>query len=207
MSVPSVLPRAIRTLPLTIVLAAASAAMLAVLPGNAAAAPGDNGDVAIHATATAFDDPRSEPEVCRFYLAAFRFDQVQAVTWSLAPQPDRAGGATLNGALALTAGTGHTGPLSMPNGQYKLTWNFVGQSGEARQKVFQVSCPTEAGTPGGIQPAQDRDVFGNLVPAGGADLGSGSTAPSDDSLRTTVGIAIVAGALFFGLRLLRRPRR
>ncbi|UGQ10623.1 hypothetical protein LO772_27865 [Yinghuangia sp. ASG 101] len=207
MSVTSVLPRATRTLPLTIVLTAASAATLVTLPGNAAAAPGDNGDVRIHATSTAFDDPRDETKVCRFYLAASAFDQVQAVTWSIAPQPDRVGGAALDGALALTTGTGHTGPLSLPAGQYRLTWTFAGQTGAAKQKVFEVACPTDNAIAGTVQAPQDRDVFGNLVPAGGADLGSGSTAPSDDAPRTAAGIAIVAGALFFGLRLLRRSRR
>ncbi|WP_436788296.1 hypothetical protein [Yinghuangia sp. YIM S10712] len=209
MHVPSVPPppRVPRGFALTTVVLAASAATLAALPDNAAAAPGDNGDVKIHATTTDFDDQRNEPKVCAFYLAAFNFDQVQQVTWAIAPQPERVGGATLSGAISLATGTGHTGPLSLPDGQYKLTWNFLGQTGAAKQKVFQVSCATEGGTTGGVQPPLERDVFGNLVPVGGADLGTGSTAPTDDSLRVAAGLAIAGGAMFFGLRLLRRSGR
>lgn len=205
MSVSSALPRVLRGLALTVVVAAASAATLAALPGNAAAAPG--GDVRIHATTTAFDDPRDEPTVCRFYLAAFDVAPAQAVTWSIAPQPGRVGGAALDGTFALVAGTGRTGPLSLPAGQYQLTWHAVGQTGSAAPKLFDVACPTDTGLPGGVLSPQDRDVFGNLVPAGGADLGTGSTAASDDAFRIAAGIAIACGALYFGLRLLRRSRR
>ncbi|WP_281262790.1 hypothetical protein [Streptomyces cahuitamycinicus] len=40
----------------------------------AAPAPGDNGDVKIHASTTASDNQRNDPKVCDFYLAVFNFD-------------------------------------------------------------------------------------------------------------------------------------
>ncbi|MFE0651716.1 hypothetical protein ACFVZH_24320 [Streptomyces sp. NPDC059534] len=128
-------------------LAATAAAALAlgslVLAGapSAYAAPGDNGDVKIHKLGTPFDDQRNEPKVCRFYLAAFNFDTLQEVDWEIAPQPPKADDPNLSGHIALATGTGHTGPLSLPSGQYKLVWTFEGQTGAGKQKVFQVECP------------------------------------------------------------------
>ncbi|WP_436770622.1 hypothetical protein [Yinghuangia sp. YIM S09857] len=205
--------------------ACAGLAVLAV-PQTAAAAPGDNGDVKIHATTTEFDDQRDEPKVCRFYLAAFNFDTVQKVSWAIDPQPAKQGGAHLAGDITLATGTGHSGPLSLPNGQYKLTWNFEGQSGQAKQKVFKVSCVVISNPPGGTTggtsggstgattggadhaPPMVRDVFGNLVPAGGADTGSGSTASmASNSGQIAAGAAIALGAVLLGGRLLRRHGR
>lgn len=183
---------------------------VAALPGTASAAPGDNGDVKIHSTTTDFEDQRNEPKVCRFYLAAFNFDEVQKVTWTIDPQPEKKGASHLAGDITLATGTGHTGPLSLPNGQYKLTWNFEGQSGQAKQKVFKVSCvtPPNGTTGGGHTPPMERDVFGNLVPAGGAETGSGSTATlGSNSVQTAAGVTIALGAVLVGGRILRRRGR
>lgn len=105
------------------------------------AAPGDNGDVKIHADTTPDADQRNNPKVCQFYLAAFNFDRGQGVTWIIEPQPAERGSATLTGTLALPTGTGRTtGLLALPDGQYKLTWQIVDGKGAGKHKVFKVDC-------------------------------------------------------------------
>ncbi|MDI2132813.1 hypothetical protein [Yinghuangia seranimata] len=176
-------------------LAAAGIAVLGV-PGSAAAAPGDNGDVKIHSTTTAVDNPKDEPKVCQFYLDAFNFDGLQEVTYNIDPQPDQKGSAHLSGSITLDAnGDGHTGTLSLPDGQYKLEWTFEGEKGAGKHKVFKVSCP-----PGGT-------TGGGTVPGGGADTGTGAAAAGMNLGQAGAGIAVALGALYVGTRLLRRNGR
>lgn len=184
------------------VVGAAAFAPLALFPAAASAAPGDNGDVKIHATTTPVDDQRNEPKVCRFYLDAFNFDTLQQVSWTIDPQPANSGTAHLDGTITLTDGNGHTGALSLPNGQYKLTWTFQGENGSGKHKVFKVSCVTP---PPNTQTS--TDIFGNVVPAGGADTGVGSTASGTDPAKAVGGVAIAGLALAGGVWLLRRGRR
>ncbi len=129
----------------TVVLAALTLAGTTLVGAPAVAAPGDNGDVKIHKVGTPFNDQRNEPKVCDFYLAAFNFDDLpdgQDIEWSIETQPLEANGATLGDTLDLEPdGTGHTLPLALPDGQYKLTWNIVGGQGAGKHKVFQVDCP------------------------------------------------------------------
>ncbi|NUU23255.1 MAG: hypothetical protein HOV68_17350, partial [Streptomycetaceae bacterium] len=181
--------------------AAATAIVSPVMATTAWAAPGDNGDVKIHSTTTAFADQRDEPKVCRFYLDAFNFDTVQSVSWSIDPQPAKKGTGHLDGTIVLTDGSGHTDALSLPNGMYKLTWNFAGEKGQAKQKVFKVSCvevPPNAPT--------QKDVFGNTVPAGGAETGLGTAAESTDPLLAGAGVALAGGAVLAAVVLVRRSR-
>ncbi|NEA68397.1 hypothetical protein, partial [Streptomyces sp. SID12488] len=137
----------------TAALAALTLAGTTLIGATAVAAPGDNGDVKIHKVGTPFNDQRNEPKVCDFYLAAFNFDDLpdgQDIEWSIETQPLEANGATLGDTLDLEPdGTGHTLPLALPDGQYKLTWNIVGGQGAGKHKVFQVDCPTDepTGTP------------------------------------------------------------
>jgi hypothetical protein len=107
---------------------------------------GDNGDVKIHNSSTAVTDHRNEPHVCLFYLDAFGFDSGQSVSWQIKSWPPTGSRAVVaSGALALdSAGSGHTGDMSLQNGHYKLFWNFVGENGFAKQKVFWVTCPAPA---------------------------------------------------------------
>ncbi|MFD9794717.1 hypothetical protein ACFWXK_27655 [Streptomyces sp. NPDC059070] len=191
----------------------------AVLAGAPAAhaAPGDNGDVKIHNLGTPFTDQRDEPKVCGFYLDGFNFDANQNVTWSIQTQPLRAGGATLNGAIALPAGTGHTLPLTLPNGQYKLTWKITGGNGAGKMKVFKVDClpitsPPGTTTGGGSAGATGGATGGSGGPNGGPNAGGGGLAGTDsltDGVSPAAGIAAlglvgVSGVLFVR-RLRRRP--
>jgi hypothetical protein len=107
---------------------------------------GDNGDVKIHNSTTAVTDHRNEPHVCIFYLDAFGFDSGQSVSWQIKSWPPTGSRSVVSsGALVLDSdGNGHTGDMSLQNGHYKLFWNFVGENGFAKQKVFWVTCPAPA---------------------------------------------------------------
>jgi hypothetical protein len=107
---------------------------------------GDNGDVKIHNSTTAVTDHRNEPHVCTFYLDAFGFDSGQSVSWQIKSWPPTGSRTVVaSGALVLdSAGNGHTGDMTLQNGHYKLFWNFVGENGFAKQKVFWVTCPAPA---------------------------------------------------------------
>src|SRR5215831_10949985 len=110
--------------------------------GVLAAKNGDNGTVKIHRSTTPVADPRNQPHVCSFYLDAFGFDPAQSVSWQIKSWPptgDRTVAAS--GVLSLdSTGAGHTGDMTLPDGHYKLFWNFTGEKGFAKQKVFWVAC-------------------------------------------------------------------
>ena len=114
-------------------------------PGNdpGGTGNGDNGDVKIHNSGTAVTDQRNEPHVCVFYLDAFGFDSGQSVSWQIRSWPPTGSRSVVaSGSLILdTGGNGHTGDMSLQNGHYKLFWNFAGENGFAKQKVFWVKCP------------------------------------------------------------------
>jgi hypothetical protein len=135
-----------RTTTLLTIAAATSMGLSGTGAAGAATAstpPGDNGTVKVHQTSTAASDPRNEPHVCAFYLVGFNFDPTQRVTWRIvgwAPTGDRKT-AALSGTLTLDAsGHGRTADLNLPDGHYKLYWNFNGEHGSAKHKVFWVKC-------------------------------------------------------------------
>ncbi|MFE3073376.1 hypothetical protein [Streptomyces sp. NPDC059247] len=189
--------------------AAVTAAVLAVgglaLTGaqTASAAPGDNGDVKIHAVGTPFGDSKDEPKVCKFYLAAFDFDALQQVSWAITAQSARVAVPQLSGLIDLGTGTGHTAPLSLPDGQYKLVWTFLGETGAAKQKVFKVDCGTISPTTGGNGPGKPPHG-----PVGAGGGGSAELAADDGSSLFGIGTAVAAAlAGATGLVLIRRSRR
>ncbi|MER8234484.1 hypothetical protein [Streptomyces sp. NPDC094049] len=200
-------PRTVRPLAGT---AAVTAAVLAVgglaLTGaqTASAAPGDNGDVKIHTVGTPFGDAKDEPKVCRFYLAAFDFDALQQVSWSITAQSARAAVPQLSGLINLGTGTGHTAPLSLPDGQYKLVWTFLGETGAAKQKAFKVDCATSGPpTTGGNGPGKPPQG-----PVGAGGGGSAELAADDGPSLFGIGTAVAAAlAGTTGLVLIRRSRR
>lgn len=112
-------------------------------------AHGDNGTVKIHRSSTPESDPRNEPHVCVFYLDGFGFDPGQQVAWQIASWPptgDRS--EVASGALVLDAnGHGRTTDMTLPDGHYKLYWNFAGEKGRAKQKVFWVACGVQTSSP------------------------------------------------------------
>ena len=180
-------------------LALAGTALLGA-PAAAFAAPGDNGDVKIHADTTPEADQRNNPKVCQFYLAAFNFDRGQGVTWIIEPQPAKRGSATLTGTLALPTGTGRTtGLLALPDGQYKLTWQIVDGKGAGKHKVFKVDCKKTppAGGSEGVTPGGPNGG----VPAGGGGL---AEPPSVSAVGAAAALGLVGVSGFVYFRLLRR---
>lgn len=117
--------------------------------GKTSGAKGDNGTVKIHNSTTPVTDRRNEPHVCVFYLDAFGFDPGQSVSWQIKSWPPTGDRMVVSsGALVLdSVGDGHTGDMTLANGHYKLFWNFAGEHGFAKQKVFWVSCAAATPTP------------------------------------------------------------
>ncbi|WP_330282556.1 LPXTG cell wall anchor domain-containing protein [Streptomyces sp. NBC_00588] len=157
--------------------AVAAAALLCAPVAAHATAPGDNGTVKIHDAKTGDELRRNEPHVCTFYLDAFGFDGVQQVDWHIeawAPTAHTKGETVKTGALTLDAeGHGRTENLSLPDGHYKLFWNFDGEKGSAKHKVFWTDCGTSQG--GGSTPAPSPSAQGSEAPAPSA---SASASPS-----------------------------
>ncbi|KUN21443.1 hypothetical protein AQJ23_31485 [Streptomyces antibioticus] len=133
-----------RTLSRAGALSAVALAALLAAPSAHATAPGDNGTVKIHDAKTGEELRRNEPHVCTFYLDAFGFDSVQEVDWHIeawAPTADVKGETVKSGEITLDAeGHGRTEDLSLPDGHYKLFWNFEGEKGAAKHKVFWTDC-------------------------------------------------------------------
>ncbi|WP_240140108.1 LPXTG cell wall anchor domain-containing protein [Streptomyces sp. MUM 178J] len=125
-----------------------AAALLFASP--AYATNGDNGTVKIHNAETGEELRKNEPKVCEFYLDAFGFDAAQKVDWKIkswAANGGEKGEVVLSGELTLDeAGHGRTDDMNLPDGQYKLFWNWEGEKGKAKHKVFKTRC--EDDTPG-----------------------------------------------------------
>ncbi|GAA3789672.1 LPXTG cell wall anchor domain-containing protein [Streptomyces chiangmaiensis] len=138
-------------------LTAGVSAALLLAPAAHATAPGDNGTVKIHDAKTGEELRRNEPHVCTFYLDAFGFDAVQKVDWRIeawAPTAATKGETVKSGAITLDGqGHGRTADLSLPDGHYKLFWNFDGEKGAAKHKVFWTDCENSKGGGGGSKPS------------------------------------------------------
>jgi LPXTG-motif cell wall-anchored protein len=169
--------------------AVAVAALLAAPSAHAtpiAAGPGDNGTVKIHDASTGEELRRNEPHVCTFYLDAFGFDSVQEVDWHIeawAPTADVKGETVKSGEITLDGeGHGRTEDLSLPDGHYKLFWNFDGENGSAKHKVFWTDCEdTDDGKPGDgtATPSAPAEPSASASePAGSAGSPSASSSPS-----------------------------
>lgn len=160
-------------------LSAGVAAALVCAPAAQASAPGDNGTVKIHDARTGEELRRNEPHVCTFYLDAFGFDGVQQVDWRIeawAPTAASKGATVKSGALTLDVdGHGRSEDLSLPDGHYKLFWNFEGEKGAAKHKVFWTDCADSQGGGGGA--AAPSGSASPSASASGAAAG-GSAAPS-----------------------------
>lgn len=168
--------------------------------------PGDNGTVKIHRATTPVADRRNQPHVCNFYLDAFGFDAAQGVTWKIESWPPTGDRAVVTaGVLTLDGnGDGYTGDMTLPAGHYKLFWNFTGENGFAKQKVFWVSCGTptapSAGTPSpsvAASPSLSPSPSGSPGPSpsgspGPSPSGSRSASVAPTSTATPMGVATSA---------------
>ncbi|MFJ6011808.1 LPXTG cell wall anchor domain-containing protein [Streptomyces sp. NPDC092952] len=170
-------------------LTAAVAAAMIFAPAAHANPPGDNGTVKIHDAKTGEELRKNEPHVCTFYLDAFGFDGGQNVDWRIAawaPTAAVKGEIVKSGSLKLDAdGHGRTPDQTLPDGHYKLYWNFDGEHGKAKQKVFWTDCSGEK--PGEEKPGEEKpgeEKPGEEKP-GEKPTPSGSTPGTDTSTPAT----------------------
>lgn len=203
----------------TAVLTALTAAGATFLAAPAATALGEGGDIRIHRVGVPVGVPNDNPTVCRFYLDAVNFDTLRAIGYTIQAQPPLPTSATVTGVVALGDGVGHTEPMVLADGQYKLVWT-VGAT--PRQKIFRVNCRDVdnlgVGAPGPNRPIVDPgigDVVQNGVaaaaPQGAVQAGAGGLASrvaafSPLAGAAAVGLAVVGGAAYFRLAR-RRPHR
>ncbi|MFG2128557.1 LPXTG cell wall anchor domain-containing protein [Streptomyces sp. NPDC048751] len=159
-----------RTLPRAGAVCAVAGAALFAAPSAHATPPGDNGTVKIHDASTGEELRRNDPHVCAFYLDAFGFDGGQQVVWHIeawAPTAVVQGETVKAGAITLDGGGhGRTADLSLPDGHYKLFWNFDGEKGAAKHKVFWSDCGDSEGG-GGSTPS--ASVSPSASPSGKGD--------------------------------------
>jgi LPXTG-motif cell wall-anchored protein len=176
-------------------------AALFLAPAAHAAPPGDNGDVKIHKSTTDEHDERNQPHVCSFYLDAFHFDGGQQVDWHIevwAPTGGTKGTTVKSGALSLDAdGHGRTPDMTLPDGHYKLFWNFDGEKGSAKHKVFWTDCQGAgggAGTPSSGSsagssptPSSSASPTSSASPSSSAPASSSSSSPAPSSAPSAQG--------------------
>jgi len=169
-------------------LSAVAAATLFSAPVAAhATAPGDNGTVKIHDAKTGDELRRNEPHVCTFYLDAFGFDGVQQVDWHIdawAPTAHSKGETVKTGAITLdTEGNGRTEDMSLPDGHYKLFWNFDGEKGSAKHKVFWTDCGDSQGGGGGTATpsAPESSAPGSESSSPATETSSPAASPSESA--------------------------
>ncbi|MFG2114612.1 LPXTG cell wall anchor domain-containing protein [Streptomyces sp. NPDC048718] len=161
----------------------AASLLLAPVASATGKAKGDNGTVKIHDAKTGEELMQNEPHVCAFYLDGFKFDAAQKVSWSIkgqAPTKDLQG---TSGSLTMDAsGHGRTDDLKLPNGHYKLTWNFAGENGNGKHKAFWVDCedtePGEPGTPVEPTPGETPGTPSETPSTPGETPGTPSETPS-----------------------------
>jgi hypothetical protein len=214
--------------------AAAAAASLLFAAAPAPAAGGDNGTVKIHDAATGEELRKNEPKVCEFYLDAFGFDAGQQVTWEIVGWKPTGDNKTVadEGEIVLDGeGHGRTEDMTLPDGHYKLFWNWEGENGAAKHKVFWTECEdsespdtdTPSGTPSDDssqaaeepgkpgKPGEDGEQGGDAAPSasnapgaqGGGDDESGGLAATGASVTgISIASAILLGA--GGYLVLRR---
>jgi hypothetical protein len=188
--------------------------LVAAAPASVAksmSAPGDNGDVKIHSVGTFFTDERDEPHVCRFYLDAFNFDTVQRISWVISQQPPTGHAEVKSGSMTLANGAGTSAVMSLPAGHYKLVWNFTGEHGAAKFKVFWSDCAAIASPPpGSVVMTGGGTMIGTVNTSGQIISPSGAVVtPSLAQTGVSLGpwVAAGSGLLLGGGWLMRRVSR
>ncbi|CAK7282130.1 hypothetical protein ACNFR7_17750 [Streptomyces sp. RM1] len=203
----------------TVVLTALAAAGASWVAAPTAMAQGENGDIRVHRVGTPFGVSKDDPTVCRFYLDAVNFDVLPVIAYTITPQPPLPTAATVTGTVQLAGGAGHTDPLGLADGQYRITWAVAGA---LKEKVFRVNCHENGapGAPGQIedhpqQQQQHNDASwgqgggDHSGPQGGVHAGGGglidtAAAFSPVGAAAAVGLVAVGSVVYFRLNR-RRP--
>ncbi|QHC28739.1 hypothetical protein [Streptomyces sp. HF10] len=199
----------------TVVLTALAAAGASWVAAPTAMAQGENGDIRVHRVGTPFGVSKDDPTVCRFYLDAVNFDILPVIAYTITPQPPLPTSATVTGTIQLAGGAGHTDPLGLADGQYRITWTVAGA---LKEKVFRVNCRENGnqGAPGQIDDHQQQQEHNDAswgqggdrggpqggVHAGGGGLVDTAAAYSPVGAAAAVGLIAVGGAVY-----VRRNRR
>ncbi|TNY34937.1 hypothetical protein [Thermomonospora catenispora] len=141
---------------LTTALAMAVSALPA-LP--ALAAPGD-GRVTVRPVGVAADAAQDANRVCRFYLEATGFQGSHTLRYRV--ERERSSSTVIvSGTIRLRDGSGSSGVIRVPDGEYSLTWNAFGSSSDAGEKKITVDCKgTAAGSQSGSQSGADQQATG-----------------------------------------------
>ncbi|MEV5956376.1 hypothetical protein AB0M11_21835 [Streptomyces sp. NPDC051987] len=121
----------------TVVLTALAAAGAWWVAAPNAVAQGENGDIRLHRVGVPFGVSKDDPIVCKFYLDAVNFDVLRLIDYTITPQPPLPTAASVTGTIQLAGGAGHTDPLGLADGQYRITWVV---NGATKEKVFRVNC-------------------------------------------------------------------
>ncbi|MET8245346.1 hypothetical protein ABZV31_13600 [Streptomyces sp. NPDC005202] len=138
------------------------------LAAPAAVAQGEAGDIKIHRVGVPFGVLKDDPLVCRFYLDAVNFDVLPTIGYTIQAQPPLPTSATVSGTIGLSSGAGHTDPVGLTDGQYKLIWTVAGIS---KEKIFRVNCGQDNDRRDGAQgPGRQIEDQGR----GSEDQGRGS---------------------------------
>ncbi|MFG2355493.1 hypothetical protein [Streptomyces sp. NPDC048521] len=204
----------------TVVLTALAAAGASWVAAPNAVAVGENGDIRIHNARVPYvtqlgGSAKDDPVVCKFWLEAVNFDSLGSIAYTITPQPPLPTAATVTGIIQLAGGAGHTDPLGLADGQYKISWT-VGTPPAVKEKVFRVNCHDGqhdgAQGPGGQieDHQQENGAWGQndqQPPKGGVHAGGGglvdtAAAYSPVTAAAAVGLVAVCGAVYF--RLIRR---
>jgi hypothetical protein len=182
-----------RVLPSATGAALAVAATVLLSPTAFADAPGDNGTVKIHDAKTGEELVKNEPHVCTFYLDAFYFDGRQQAAWEIDQQAPTGSAVAAKGDITLDAeGHGRTADMTLPDGHYKLVWNFDGEHGSGKHKVFWVTCD-KGGTP---TPSDTATTPGSTAggSTGGSTTGDTTTGGTATGGSTTGGSTSTGGS-------------
>ncbi|MGW0423643.1 hypothetical protein [Streptomyces sp. NPDC003015] len=199
----------------SVVLTALAAAGASWVAAPTASAAGENGDIRIHHVGVPFGVSKDDPRVCKFYLDAVNFDVLTTIAYTITPQPPLPTAATVAGTIQLAGGAGHTDPLGVADGQYKITWIVAGAP---KEKVFRVNCHDgkrdAERRPGDQIEDQQREGGGweqneaggpkGGVHAGGGGLVDTAAAFAPVTAAGAVGLVAVGGAAYFRLNR-RRP--
>ncbi|MFF8608812.1 LPXTG cell wall anchor domain-containing protein [Streptomyces sp. NPDC015346] len=179
----------------TLVAAMATSLLLAPTASASGNPKGDNGTVKIHDSKTGEELRKNEPKVCSFYLDAFKFDAGQKVVWQIQAwsNNDKPKGTEVNSGAITLDEDGHvrTEDMTLPDGQYKLFWDFEGKKGDPKKKVFWVDCEPgkndppkpgetpDTGTPGTETPGTETP--GTETPGTGTPTTPGETPGASES--------------------------
>ncbi|WP_119729255.1 hypothetical protein [Thermomonospora amylolytica] len=151
------------------ILTAALALAVPTLPAlPALAAPGD-GRITVRPAGVPEGTAQDATRVCRFYLDATGFQDDRALRYRL-QRENSSSTVIVSGTIHLDNGSGSSGVIRVPDGEYALTWSSMGSLVAAGQKRITVDCKGSTGS----QPA-----------SGNASTGTGqqaaeTTAQADD---------------------------